>query len=235
MYVYRHIRLDKNEPFYIGVGTKKSNVNFTSLNTEYGRAFDKRITRRNGLWAKIVNKTSYIVEILMDDLLPQDAAVKEREFIKLYGRINNKTGVLANLSDGGEGNIGYVVSDETKEKIRIKLKGNKNGLGNIVSPESRKRASEQLKNNKIALGHKHTEDHKEKNRQARLGKKHSEETKNKLKEKRKNRAVFRSGFTLPQTTKDKISAALKGVKFSEERKQNMRGKRGEYKKRNKIK
>ena len=24
-YVYRHIRLDKNEPFYIGVGTKTPN------------------------------------------------------------------------------------------------------------------------------------------------------------------------------------------------------------------
>jgi len=65
----------------------------------------------------------------MDDLLPQDAAVKEMEFIKLYGRINNKTGVLANLSDGGEGNIGYVVSDETKEKLRVA------SLGRPKSPE----------------------------------------------------------------------------------------------------
>lgn len=162
MYVYRHIRLDKNEPFYVGVGTKRMNVNFTSFNTEYGRAFDRRTARRNDIWGKIVNKTAYAVEILMDNLSPIEAAVKEKEFIKLYGRINNKTGVLANLSDGGDGNVGCVISEETKNKIRIKLKGNKHGAGNIVSPESRKRASEQLRNNKIALGHKHTEEHREK-------------------------------------------------------------------------
>jgi len=39
-YLYRHIRLDKDEPFYIGIGTK-ANVKFKSFNSEYRRAFSK--------------------------------------------------------------------------------------------------------------------------------------------------------------------------------------------------
>jgi len=50
-YVYRHIRLDKNEPFYIGIG-KIDN---------YKRAYLKSI--RNVIWKQIVNKTNYDIYI----------------------------------------------------------------------------------------------------------------------------------------------------------------------------
>lgn len=33
-YLYRHIRLDKNEPFYIGIGTKGNKIN-TNLRSDY--------------------------------------------------------------------------------------------------------------------------------------------------------------------------------------------------------
>ncbi|NJO59676.1 MAG: hypothetical protein HC836_15635 [Richelia sp. RM2_1_2] len=46
---------------------------------------------------------------------------KEREFISLYGRLDNKTGSLANLTDGGEGILN--VSKETRTKISKKLIG----------------------------------------------------------------------------------------------------------------
>ena len=232
MYVYRHIRLDKNEPFYIGVGKKEDNVNFTSIRSEYRRAYDKRQTRRNPLWGRIAAKGDYLVEILFDDLSPQAAAVKEKEFVALYGRINTKSGTLANLTDGGEGQSGYVMPLEVREKIRVKAMGNKNGLGNIVSVESRKRASEQLKNNKIALGHKHSPEHREKNRQAHLGVKFSEETKMKLKAICAARRA--SGYIRPaisQETREKLSKASKGRVLSEEAKAKMRGKRGKQRNR----
>jgi len=90
--VYRHIRLDKNEPFYIGIG-KNSN-----------RAFIEH--SRNDYWNAIVSKTKYEVQILFDDLSWEEACVKEKEFIKLYGRKNNNTGILSNMTDGGEGTLG---------------------------------------------------------------------------------------------------------------------------------
>ena len=104
--VYRHIRLDKNMPFYIGIGRNLK------------RAYD--FNARNWLWSKIYNKTDIEVEILFDDLSLEDACEKEKEFISLYGRIING-GILANLTDGGEGGT-YEKTKEHRLKISEKLK-----------------------------------------------------------------------------------------------------------------
>lgn len=105
-YVYRHIRLDKNEPFYVGVGSDK----------HYKRAYQNGINKRNQYWHKITSKTDYEVEIILDGLSWEKALEKEIEFISLYGRVNTKTGILCNLTDGGEGVAGKIVSDETRKK-----------------------------------------------------------------------------------------------------------------------
>ncbi len=206
MYVYRHIRLDKNEPFYVGVGTK--DTNYASFKTEYRRAYDKRCARRNELWGRIASKTEYSVEILFDDLPPKEAGIKEQEFIKLYGRINNNSGTLANLSEGGEGNIGYAMSEETKNKIREKLRGNKNGAGQIPSDKERKRRSEWLKINKIALGCKHSDEHREKNRLAHIGKVWTEQQK-------LNISIVRKGMTGGLTMKPVIQLDGNGLIINE--------------------
>lgn len=114
-YVYRHIRLDKNEPFYIGIGS----------DMHYNRAYEK--SRRNNIWYKIVSKSTYEVEILLDNLTWKEACEKEKEFISLYGRINTGTGTLVNLTDGGEGALGrkYKTSEETKLKQSKVRKGKK--------------------------------------------------------------------------------------------------------------
>jgi hypothetical protein len=104
-YVYRHIRLDKNLPFYIGIGTSKY----------YNRAY--RYKNRSELWKKVAHKGGYEVEILMDNLTWEQACEKEKEFIALYGRINIKTGCLANLTDGGEGALNLVITKEHREKV----------------------------------------------------------------------------------------------------------------------
>ena len=54
-YVYRHIRLDKNEPFYIGIGSDKY----------YKRANSKD---RNAFWKRIAAKTKLKVSIAEDPL-----------------------------------------------------------------------------------------------------------------------------------------------------------------------
>ena len=68
-YLYRHIRLDKNEPFYIGIGTKQ---NRNCFNTIYRRAYSKH--SRGKIWKFIENKTEYKVEILLES--------DDRTFIK---------------------------------------------------------------------------------------------------------------------------------------------------------
>ena len=87
--VYRHIRLDKNEPFYIGIGLDEK------------RAYNKK--NRSGFWKLITKKTDYEVQILFDDLSWDEACEKEKEFITLYGRKDLGTGSLVNLTNGGDG------------------------------------------------------------------------------------------------------------------------------------
>jgi hypothetical protein len=107
-YIYRHIRLDKNEPFYIGIG--KDDLK------EFKRAHHSG-NKRNKIWKAITSKTGYIVEILFDDLSWEEAKLKEIEFIKLYGRINKGNGILSNMTDGGDGSLGCTPSPETIAKI----------------------------------------------------------------------------------------------------------------------
>ena len=111
-YVYRHIRLDKNEPFYIGISNDMS----------HRRSREK--TRRSTLWNRIVDKTDFDVEILFDDIPYHEAKSKEIEFIKLYGRIDLGNGTLSNLTNGGDGTLNP--SQETRDKISKVNKGRKN-------------------------------------------------------------------------------------------------------------
>lgn len=110
-YLYRHIRLDKNEPFYIGIG---NDIN-------YNRAYNKK--RRSFSWKDIAYHNIYEVEILLDNLTWEEACEKEKEFIKLYGRRDLKTGILVNMTDGGEGAYGALRSNKTKLKISLSQKG----------------------------------------------------------------------------------------------------------------
>lgn len=120
-YLYRHIRLDTNQPFYIGIGTKQENKYKNSFEKTYHRAVSKK--NRNDFWKNVVNKTGYKVQILMESDNYKFLENKEKEFIKLYGRVDIKTGLLVNFTEGGSGVLS--ISDETKDKIRNKLLGHK--------------------------------------------------------------------------------------------------------------
>jgi hypothetical protein len=104
-YIYRHIRKDKDQVFYIGIGTDN--------NGKYTRAYSKN---RNRYWKRIVENTDYEVEILLDDITKEQAIKKEIEFIQIYGRRDLGLGTLCNLTDGGEGASN--MSEEGRERIR---------------------------------------------------------------------------------------------------------------------
>lgn len=105
-YIYRHVRKDNGETFYIGLSNSKIKG--------YGRSRKK--FNRNYIWKSIVAETDYIIEILIDNLEEEDTKEVEELLIKLYGRINLNTGVLANLTDGGEGT--KQPSEEEKDRRR---------------------------------------------------------------------------------------------------------------------
>jgi hypothetical protein len=126
--VYRHRRLDNNKIFYIGVGSNEK------------RAYTKR--NRSIFWNRIISKSDYCVEIIQNNLSQEDAFELEMFLINIYGRQDNKTGILCNLTDGGEGRSNIVVSLNTRKKLsKAALKTNKKKLtlvNNINSTRHKK-------------------------------------------------------------------------------------------------
>ena len=115
-YVYKHTRLDTNEPFYIGIGNKK----------DFGRAYEFKQSKRNVIWWKIFLKTDIQVEIVFENLTKDEAASKEKELIKKYGRKDLNEGSLCNMTDGGDGTFNHKISEETRKKISESKIGSKN-------------------------------------------------------------------------------------------------------------
>jgi hypothetical protein len=156
-YIYRHIRLDKNIPFYIGIGVDDNEGKFKR---------SKAKEHRNDYWHRIVSKTDYKVDIILNDLTWEEACEKEREFIKLYGRKDKSQGCLANQTDGGDGGTGVIVKPETREKIRqFQLSLDKKGKpGRVWTQESKDKLANTIR------GVKHSPEAIERMRKPRVNK-----------------------------------------------------------------
>lgn len=110
--VYKHIRLDNNQVFYIGIGKSEK------------RAYNKN-NNRSIFWKNIVNKTDYKIEIIEKNLTWEEACKLEKELIIKYGRKDLNTGTLVNLTFGGDGYCNGPLSEEHKFKIGKAHKGMK--------------------------------------------------------------------------------------------------------------
>lgn len=121
--VYKHYKKDTKELFYIGIGLNEK------------RAYSKR--SRNILWHNIVKKHNYYIEIHKDNISYLGAKNEEKKLISIYGRLDLNIGILCNMTDGGDGNIG--MSKECRERISNKLKGK------IQSEETILKKSKRLK------------------------------------------------------------------------------------------
>lgn len=105
-YVYAWLR-PCGTPFYIGKGRGRRLLVATGRNPIFSRIVEK--TLRSGTTPRSV--------ILFGDLTESRAFAIERAEIAKYGRMNNGTGILANLTDGGEGVSGSVIAAKTCEKL----------------------------------------------------------------------------------------------------------------------
>lgn len=124
-YVYVYWRLDENKrPFYVGKGKGE-------------RAWAPH--PQNPHFNRIVAKHPYKISCAWHGESEEEAFRIERLLIAVFGRRNNQTGTLTNLTDGGQGTSGIVFSEERNRKISAALKVVCN------TPEQRRKNSERVK------------------------------------------------------------------------------------------
>jgi len=137
-YVYVHKRASDNTIFYIGKGTKNRCTS---------------IKGRNKYWLSIYSKHGVNCEIIANSLTDREAFLLEKKLIKEYGRLDLKTGTLVNMTDGGDGVINAVITEERKKQISQQSTGRHHSedtkqylseinKGRIVSQEARRKISE---------------------------------------------------------------------------------------------
>lgn len=131
-YVYKHTRLDINEPYYIGIGKS---------DTSLKRAYSKE--NRSIWWKRINDKVETKVEIIEENLTWEEAIMYEKYYIKLYGRKDLGTGVLVNMTDGGEGTINVIKTEEQIVSFKERMKVY--NQSRVFSEETRRKISEKAK------------------------------------------------------------------------------------------
>lgn len=121
-YLYTHTRPDTNNVFYVGIGS--------DIPGRYSRAYEFGPGKRNSIWNKIwlKNKKQIIVDIIKIYDNQDECMQAEINLIKKYGRICHNTGLLANISSGGEYKNG-----DPKKIIQYDLEGNFMHIWNSVS------------------------------------------------------------------------------------------------------
>jgi hypothetical protein len=106
LYIYIDFREDVGTPFYVGKGYENRTRDFR---------------RRNKVWHRIVAKHGIRREVIMSSYDNEFVCQEEMRLIsELKTRVEFDG---ANMTDGGEGSVGWHPSDETRLKISQSLTG----------------------------------------------------------------------------------------------------------------
>ena len=147
-FVYAYLRQHDRTPYYIGIGSR------------YDRPFADHtceLPAHDGL-----------IVLMRSGLSWEEACRWEKFYIDHYGRKDEGTGILWNRTDGGEGSLGWIQSEETRAKRSRSLTG-------------RKQTAAERKAHSLAMkGKTLSEEHKRKVGLASRGRKHTAEARAKM-------------------------------------------------------
>ena len=148
-YTYLWLRED-GTPYYAGKGQGKRNTH----------------PHRGGKW-KHPPKERIIVQHFDTE---EQAFMAERFLIEFYGRKDLGTGCLRNLTDGGDGSLGYKPTEATLIKLSLSHKGYTPVTAKLPWSSERKLRKSQERKGKPngCLGTKRSEESRQKMRAARL-------------------------------------------------------------------
>jgi hypothetical protein len=180
-YTYAYLREDKT-PYYIGKGKE-----------------DRIYSKQKNI--KPPKDKSRIL-LLKQNLTEEEAFKHEIYMISIFGRKDLGTGILYNMTNGGEGVSGYIPSEESRKKMSEAKKGktpseetrrkiSEAGKGKTVSEETKRKMSEAHKGNTARLGHTVSEETRKK--LSEVNKDPSEETRRKIGDARKGKKWWNDG------------------------------------------
>jgi hypothetical protein len=199
-YVYAFLRSAdslvglKYSPYYIGKGK------------------ERRAYASARLGAPSPKDPSFIV-FVQEGLTEDEALELEKYCIALYGRVDLGTGILRNLTDGGEGKSGAIVSEDVRQRIANAQRKEKHRLwGKHLPEETKQKISEAVRGDKHPF----------------WGKTHTQESRNKMSESKQGEKNNRFGTRHSQETRQKISQSSLGKRHSEETKGKMSAAKAKY-------
>jgi hypothetical protein len=131
-YVYIYLNsLENNQPFYVGKGKgNRYKVHLTNTKEKIHNWSKYNLIQK----IRQEKNCNPPIEIYRNNLSEEDALYLEAELIAFYGRKDNNTGTLLNLTDGGDGVGSYwlgkkrtkannqKISNSRKNKISVKDK-----------------------------------------------------------------------------------------------------------------
>lgn len=191
-YVYEYVDPTTNIPFYVGKGKDyRYTHHIKNLN-------DKSNLHKTNKIKKILKEgKTPIIRLVKTGLTETESFEFEMELIQKYGRINLNNGCLTNLSNGGEGQSGWVPGDDYRNKMSQLTIGVNNGMFG-------KKHSDETKNKirKKSIGRKANDLTKKQMSQNRMGennsfygKKHKKESIELIRQKKIGRFKGEKNFT----------------------------------------